>query len=179
MAAKKPTFRMQDAHKMKRLKQRWRRPRGKDSKMRRHLIGYNEFPSHGYSSPRAIRGKLNGLDPVIVANVNELGAINPQLQIAVLSSGVGMKTRLALLKIASEKNIRIFNFKNPTKVIELQSQALVDRKAARQKLLAKRSVKKEVKKEKESKLEETVSEEDKKKAEKEEKDKVITHGMKQ
>ncbi len=181
--ARKPRFQMQDAHKLKRLKNRWRRPRGKDSKMRRQMIGYCASPAHGYSSPLAIRGKVDGLNPVIVANMAQLGKVDPKNQIAIISAKVGTRIRLSLLKVALEKNIRVHNFKNIEKVMQVNAKMLADRKALRQSVLAKRSVRKESKKEekekkdesKESKLEEAISEEEKKKAEKQEKDKVLIH----
>ena len=53
---KKPDFIMQSAHKKSRLEQKWKRPRGIDSKMRLNLKGHQKCVEVGYRSPRAVRG---------------------------------------------------------------------------------------------------------------------------
>jgi len=180
MMAAKPVFRMQDAHKLSRLKPRWRRPRGKDSKMRRHLVGYCASPSHGYQSPKALRGKVRGLEPVLVANAVQLSMVDPKRQIVIVSSSLGMRNRLSLLRMASEKGMAVQNFRDIGAFVEAQQKALEARKVARQKNAEKKVAKArkaeqkvEEKKEQPSRLEEAVSEEEKKKLEKQEKDKVL------
>ena len=41
--AKKPNFVSQDTHKRKRIRPRWRKPRGWHSKIRLHKIGYRKM----------------------------------------------------------------------------------------------------------------------------------------
>ena len=53
--AKKPRFIRHDAHKKKRVSLNWRRPRGRQSKMRLHKKGYARGRSTGFGSPNQIR----------------------------------------------------------------------------------------------------------------------------
>jgi large subunit ribosomal protein L32e len=52
--------------------QKWRKPKGRDSKMRLHRFSYPVSPSVGYKKSRKDSGKINGLLPVRVSNSQEL-----------------------------------------------------------------------------------------------------------
>jgi len=52
---RKPEFIRQDAHKKAKLKRKWVRPRGIDSKIRLGLKGYGKKPSTGWSSPKGTK----------------------------------------------------------------------------------------------------------------------------
>src|SRR3989344_3894619 len=56
MKLKKPDFIRQDIRKKARLKIKWRKPRGLDSKIRRKLNGRAKPVSQGYRSPKNVRG---------------------------------------------------------------------------------------------------------------------------
>lgn len=87
--------------------QKWRRPTGKHSKIRRKRSGYPAAPTIGYGSPRSEAYKVNGVIPVLVHNVKELEKLTKN-SMAILAK-VGAKNKLAMIKKASELNIKILN----------------------------------------------------------------------
>ncbi|MCD6496215.1 MAG: 50S ribosomal protein L32e [Candidatus Aenigmarchaeota archaeon] len=108
--AKKPSFRRQEGNKYKRLKETWRRPRGRHSKLRKGKKSRGKKPSAGYSSPKAVRGLTSrGLELVYVSNVNDLKAVDPKRQEAVIRSAVGRKKRLEIAKEAENLGITVQN----------------------------------------------------------------------
>jgi len=112
LKARKPDFIRQDAHKRPALGRKWRRPRGIQSKMRKHLHGYRKSVSTGYSSPRAVKGMhKSGLKPTVVQTLEGIKALGKG-QGAVIGH-VGMKRKLELLRYAAEKNIAVLNVKDP------------------------------------------------------------------
>lgn len=93
--------------KNRRKLQKWRKPRGRHSKIRRKRFGYPAAPTVGFKSPNASAGMIAGLTPRLVHNVKELEALT-QANIAIIAR-VGAKKKLELLKKAQEKDIRIVN----------------------------------------------------------------------
>ncbi len=176
--AKKPHFVMQDAHKLKRLKDRWTKPRGIDSKMRLNLKGYHKSVEPGYGSPKEVRGlDRSGLEPIIVSNVADLEKLNSKKQGAIINGKMGNKKRIEVLKKAKELDIKVLNIKNTDNKIAKIEQEFKARKEDKAKTAKKKEEKKakESKKDKkEDKLAEKVTEEEKAAAEKKEKDKVLT-----
>jgi large subunit ribosomal protein L32e len=176
---KKPTFIRQDANKKPSLPQAWRKPRGRQSKMRLNKRGYNRTPSTGWSSPSEVKGlSPEGLLPVVVATVAELERLDAKQHGLVLSATLGNKKRELLLTKAKEKGLKIINVKD----VEAQLKELSDKVAARKKVKADRDVKKaekEKKSAKEKSIEETVvseqTPEEQKKAEEAEKQKILAH----
>ena len=68
-------FKRQEYARYKKLGTKWRRPRGKTSKMRRYEAGKPAMPSIGYRTPRATRGlHPSGYKDVLVNNMKELEA---------------------------------------------------------------------------------------------------------
>jgi large subunit ribosomal protein L32e len=93
--------------KNRRKLQKWRKPRGRHSKIRRKRFGYPKAPTVGYRSPGKERGTIAGLVPYLVHNTKELGALTKK-NIAIVSR-VGARKKLEILKMAREKGIRIAN----------------------------------------------------------------------
>ncbi|MEM7816236.1 MAG: 50S ribosomal protein L32e [Candidatus Aenigmatarchaeota archaeon] len=109
-ARKTPRFRRQEIWAQKTLKDKWRRPRGKHSKMRKQERGRGKLPKPGYGSPAAVRDlDREGLRLVRVFNPDELRSINPQAEKAVIASTVGRKKRMEILKRAEEMGIAVSN----------------------------------------------------------------------
>ncbi len=96
-------------------KQVWRRPNGRDNKIRERRRGYPARVSIGYSTEKASRGKLKEKEPIMINNVKDLEKIKEN-QIAVIGS-IGKKKQLEIANKAKEKNIEIYNL-NPQKFIE-------------------------------------------------------------
>ncbi|WP_423792853.1 50S ribosomal protein L32e [Methanocaldococcus indicus] len=107
---KKPNFLRTEAHRHKRLGEKWRRPKGRHNKMR---LKWKEKPavvSVGYRAPKAVRGlHPSGLRDVLVHNVKELEALNPETDGARIASTVGKKKKIEIIKRARELGIRILN----------------------------------------------------------------------
>jgi large subunit ribosomal protein L32e len=107
---KKPKFRRQEWFRMKRVGDKWRKPRGVHSKLREHRKARGALPKAGYRSPAAVRGLTReGYREIIVRNLKEMAKINRQEEVAVIASAVGKKKRFELLEYAQKNNIKVFN----------------------------------------------------------------------
>ena len=87
--------------------QKWRRPKGRDSKMRLSRKSYPVSPTVGYKSSRKERGKIKSLTPVRVHNLKELKNVGKD-SIAILAR-IGAKKKFEIIKYAKENKIRISN----------------------------------------------------------------------
>ena len=115
---RKPDFARQESWRYKRVKGSWRRPRGKDSKMRLEIGGWPKSVKIGYRSPRKIRGlHPSGLKELIVNRPEELGSVDPEEFAVRIAHGVGSRKRKKILDKANELNIRVLN---PRRVKELE-----------------------------------------------------------
>jgi large subunit ribosomal protein L32e len=92
--------------KKRRKLQKWRRPKGTHSKVRKQRFGYLASPSIGYKRPDSMRGLIKNKRPVHISNMKELSKINPHSAV-VFSRVIGARKRIQLLKIAQEKNITV------------------------------------------------------------------------
>ena len=109
--AKKPTFIRHDAHKKKRVGTSWRRPKGRQSKMRLNIKGYAKARSTGYSSPADVKGlSRNGLTQNIVSNMKDFNTLNNVNDGIIIAKTVGMKKKLTLVDYAIKNNFQILNF---------------------------------------------------------------------
>lgn len=113
MTSKRPRFLRSDSARHSRLGKnrpkllKWRRPRGRHSKIRRHRVGYPVSPTMGYKSPKSLSGTIQGKVPVLVHTLRELEMVKAD-QIIILAR-VGAKKKVDLVKRAQEKNIPIQN----------------------------------------------------------------------
>tara|TARA_Y100000310_G_C20690729_1_gene822021 strand:- start:3405 stop:3983 length:579 start_codon:yes stop_codon:yes gene_type:complete len=155
--AKKPAFKRQDSHKWDRLDERWRQPKGGDSKLRKKRRGKRRHPSMGFSSPRKVKG-LNklGFEEVLVKNVDLLDSIDPKKQV-VLVGKVGKKKKIEIIKKSEEMKLTVVNVKDIKAFIAEVDKKMVDKKNKIKELEEKKAkrvkkddkkAKKEVKKEK-------------------------------
>lgn len=88
-------------------KQVWRRPTGRDNKMREKRRGYPVIVSIGYRTEKTGRGLIEGKEQIMINNVKDLGKVRKE-QIAILGK-VGKKKKLDIAKKAKEKGITIYN----------------------------------------------------------------------
>ena len=170
--ARKPEFIRQDYHKKPGLKRKWRKPKGLHSKLRLNKRGKFKKVSKGYRSPREVRGlHKTGLEERRVDNIKQLDVLDNKKQGVIISSTVGKKNRIVILKRAKELGFSVLNIRNPEDYI----------KNAEQEMAAKKKVKKDEKKgvkdktaKEEEKLAGKAAEEDKKEEGKKEKDRLLT-----
>ncbi len=165
---KKPDFVRQDAHKQKRLGKKWRRPKGLHSKIRLNLKGRGKNVSAGYRGPKKVRHlHKSGLWRCIIKSSKDLEGLNAKESCLIISSSLGNRKKIALLKRAKELSFNVINIRNPDEYIKKIEEMMISKKKA------KKEKEKEVKTEK-KKLTEKASEETKKDIEKKEKDKILT-----
>lgn len=107
---KKPDFERQEGYRYKRLKEGWRRPRGRHSKLRKSEKARGRKPGTGYMSPAAVRGLTGqGLEAVLVSNRDDVLKMDPKKQAAVIRSAVGKKKRMEIISEAEKRQIRLLN----------------------------------------------------------------------
>jgi large subunit ribosomal protein L32e len=105
------TFRYHKLGRKKRALQRWRRPKGRDNKMRLSRRSYPNIVSVGFKSARKDTGKIKGLYPVLITNFFDLERIDKK-SIAIISRRIGAKKKIEILKRAAEMKIKILNAKS-------------------------------------------------------------------
>ncbi len=193
MKARKPNFRIQNSNDpKKRFSGRWKRPKGLQSKIRERRKGNPRYIEPGYGSPAAVRGAAaEGLFPVVVSNVGDLSKVGDSHGV-VISSTVGLRKKIEIVKAAVERNLKLLNV-NPVELAKSAADFIGTRKKRRQELLQKRKVRSEPKKRSESAkaeaapqhekplpkkegadIEGRIDDDERKKAEKAEKDKILT-----
>ena len=132
----------------------------------------------GYGSPKAVYGlHLSGLEKANINSVSPIESINKETQGIIISSAVGTKKRIEIIKKAKEAGIKILNIKDPDeflKKIEENIKKKKEEKAKKEKKKKAAEKKKKVAKKEKPELSEKLSEEEKKEAEKKEKDKLLT-----
>ena len=93
------------------VKERWRKPRGIDSKIRVEKKGHGATPKVGYKNHASVRfARKDGTFERLVHNEAELLAIQgDKTKVAILAHGLSRRTRMSLQKTADSKGIRIAN----------------------------------------------------------------------
>lgn len=171
--AKKPKFVRQDSNRM--MNDKWRRPRGKSSKMRYNLRGYPRNVEPGWGSPAEVKGlHKSGLKIVLVNSLLDLSKINPKTEGIVISGKLGAKKRINIINEAKKKSIIILNIKPDAYLKRIEEKKKQKKSAKEEKQKRKEQKKKEKKPVAEKK--EELTEEQKKELEKQEKDKILTKG---
>jgi len=110
VAERRPKFIRQESWRYDRLAENWRKPKGKDNKMRQQVSGVPPIVKVGYRGPRIARGlHPSGYTDNIVHNVAELGRLDPKKDAARLGHTVGRRKRIEIITKASELGIKILN----------------------------------------------------------------------
>jgi large subunit ribosomal protein L32e len=110
VADRRPKFVRQESWRYDRLAESWRRPKGKDNKMRRQLSGVPRLVKIGYRGPKKARGlHPSGFTDNLVFNVNDLERLDPAADAARIGHAVGQRKRLLILAEARNKGIKVLN----------------------------------------------------------------------
>ena len=110
MSYRRPRFVREESWRYKRVKEPWRAPTGKSSRVRRSKKGWPAVVKIGYSHSRATRGlHPSGLREVMVWRPKDLLGLDPKLQVVRIAHTVGENKRVQILEEAKKVNIRILN----------------------------------------------------------------------
>jgi len=92
--------------KRRKKKQVWRKPKGRDNKMREKRKGYPAIVSIGYKREKGTRKKV----PFIVRNINDLNKTKKaSRKDFVILGSIGKKKKIEIVKKAKEAGIPIQN----------------------------------------------------------------------
>ncbi|MCS7136230.1 MAG: 50S ribosomal protein L32e [Nitrososphaerota archaeon] len=106
----RPKFVRQESWRYKRLDEAWRRPRGKDSRMRLQKSGAPPLVKVGYRGSKDFRGlHPSGFEEVLVSRPEELEGIDPSRQAIRIAACVGRLKRIRIAEVAREKGIKVLN----------------------------------------------------------------------
>lgn len=106
----KPNFNVLNFGTKKRIKSRWRKPRGTHNKKRMKFEWAGASPSIGYRNPSDIRGlHPAGMPEILISNINQLeGAKDVLIRI---SGKVGARKRKVIQEKADKLGLRVLNKK--------------------------------------------------------------------
>ena len=137
---RKPKYLRQDAHRVKKLDKKWRRPRGMHSKMRKRLKSYRRNPEIGYGSPKEVK-YLNkeGLMPVLIKSKKDIENANEN-NILIISRTIGLKKKLEILRQVKSKGLKVENIE-VDKFIEENEKMLKQKKEGKKKIEKKEEIK--------------------------------------
>ncbi|MFP4118851.1 MAG: eL32 family ribosomal protein [Candidatus Woesearchaeota archaeon] len=156
LKSKKPSFVRHDSHKKKRVSPSWRRPKGRQNKVRLNKRGYVRHISTGFGSPAAVKGlSRDGLRQCVVTTKKDYEYLDPKTDGVIISSRVGDRKREELISYAVDKRFTVLNLDPETFNKRLKEK--LDRKSSKRKDVLKRRAKK-ASKEKEKKAEKKSSE---------------------
>ncbi|HEU4469115.1 MAG TPA: 50S ribosomal protein L32e [Nitrososphaeraceae archaeon] len=110
IADKRPEFVRQESWRYDRLAPNWRRPKGKDNKMRKQVSGVPPLAKVGYKGPRKSRGlHPSGYNDILVFNIKDLTKINPKVDAVRIAHTVGNKKRIEIVTEATKLKMKILN----------------------------------------------------------------------
>ena len=171
IAEKRPEFVRQESWRYKKLASNWRKPKGKDNKMRQQVSGVPRLVKVGYKGPRISRGlHPSGYNDVLVFNTRDLTKIDPKKDAVRIAHGVGNKKRIDIVTEATKLKIKILN---PGKI---EAKKLPEKVETKPKKEAEAKVETKPKKEAEAKAEAEAKVETKHKKEAEAKGKKEVKG---
>ncbi|MCI4367117.1 MAG: 50S ribosomal protein L32e [Thermoplasmata archaeon] len=110
--ARRPRFTRQASYRYYRIgrDEAWRRPRGQQSKQRRHYKYRSTVVSIGFRGPALARGLTpTGFKPVIVWTPKEIEKLSPTTEAAIIARTVGTRRRLVLEETARKAGVHVLN----------------------------------------------------------------------
>ena len=110
VAEKRPKFIRQESWRYDRLADNWRKPKGKDNKMRKQKSGMPAIVKIGYRGPKAARGlHPSGYTDNIVHNITEVANLDPKKDAARIAHTVGKRKRIEIISKATQLGIKVLN----------------------------------------------------------------------
>ena len=110
ISGRRPAFKRQEWFRYSKLGEKWRKPKGIHSKMKRCLKRRPPMVDIGYRGPKSVRNlHPSGFEEVLIYNVEGLEGIDPKKQAVRIGGTVGTKKRIAIEDRADELGIRVLN----------------------------------------------------------------------
>jgi len=110
ISGRRPAFKRQEWFRYSKLGEKWRRPKGIHSKMKRNLKRRPPVVDIGFRGPRAARYlHPSGFEEVLVHNIDGLENIDPKVQAVRIGGTVGTRKRIQIEDRAAELGIRVLN----------------------------------------------------------------------
>ncbi|MHA1137045.1 MAG: 50S ribosomal protein L32e [Candidatus Thorarchaeota archaeon] len=107
---RKPRFRADQAHRWKRVSDRWRRLRGIDSYTRQKKKGRIAMVESGYRTPKAVRYLHPSLfEEVLVHRPQDLEGLDADIHAVRIGGSVGGRKRQLIIAEADAKLLRVLN----------------------------------------------------------------------
>jgi large subunit ribosomal protein L32e len=106
----RPKFYAFESWRFIKIKERWRRPRGIDNKMRTNEKGWPKVANIGWGGPKKVRGlHPSGKIEILIYQVTDLNDINPETHVARIGGKVGGKKRVSIIEEARKRGVLIVN----------------------------------------------------------------------
>jgi len=110
ISGRRPAFKRQEWFRYSKLGEKWRRPKGIHSKMKRKLKRRPPVVLIGYRGPSLSRDlHPSGFEERLVFTVDELDKIDPKKQAVRIGGTVGTRKRIIIEDRAEELGIRVLN----------------------------------------------------------------------
>ncbi|MEM3852215.1 MAG: 50S ribosomal protein L32e [Methanomassiliicoccales archaeon] len=110
LSENRPEFLRSEYYKAKRMGLKWRKPRGKQSKMRLCAYYRPKIVSIGYGGPNQAKGlHPSGFEEKLVHTVKELEGIDAKRVAVRIAHSVGSRKREEILERAEALSIRVLN----------------------------------------------------------------------
>lgn len=110
VSSRRPRFVRQESWRYDRLAENWRKPKGKDNKMRKQKAGVPRLVKVGYRGPRASRGlHPSGYTDNLVFNVKGLTLLDPKNDAVRIAHTVGRRKKIDILAKATELGLKVLN----------------------------------------------------------------------
>jgi large subunit ribosomal protein L32e len=106
----RPKFVRQESWRYDRLAENWRKPKGKDNKMRLQVSGVPQLVKVGYRGPKVARGlHPSGYTDNLVYNTSDLLSLDSKKDAIRIGHIVGKLKRKEILIKAAELGIKVLN----------------------------------------------------------------------
>jgi len=148
----------------KKSKQKWRRPTGRDNKMREKRRGYPVVVSIGYRKKAIDRNKVDGKEIVMIFNVSDLTKVGKNNVAHIGKVGAKKKSEIAKKAIEMKINLLNVNENKLFKTIEKKKKKAQEKKSLEKKEKKEKKTR-EVKADKPIKEDKKIEEETKEKVE--------------
>ena len=110
VSSKRPKFVRQESWRYDRLAENWRKPKGKDNKMRKQKAGVPAIVKVGYRGPKVARGlHPSGYTDNVVYNTDQLTGLDPKKDAVRLAHTVGTRKRKEIIEQAAKIGLKILN----------------------------------------------------------------------